>query len=124
MSERSVLLLLLDIAEAISNVEMFTNGFNLEAYSSDTKTRHAVEHNFTIIGEAAARLPEQYKTANNSINWREVKDFRNVLVHEYFGIDNSIVWNIVEKYLPVLKKEVKQLIADLKRGQIPDSTNA
>jgi uncharacterized protein with HEPN domain len=113
MSERSVILLLQDINEAISNILAFTNGFDLEAYSADLKTRHAVEHNFMIIGEAVARIPDQYKAVNTNVNWREIKDFRNVLVHEYFGIDNSIVWNIIRDFLPVLQKQVGQLRIEL-----------
>lgn len=114
MSERNVLLLLQDISEAIRNIRTFTEGYDLNTYGADLKTRHAVEHNFMIIGEAAARLPGQYKPANALINWREVKDFRNILVHEYFGIDNEIVWNIICKFLPALQTEVERLIEEAK----------
>lgn len=75
MSERTVSLLLQDISEAILNILSFTDGYDLEAYAADLKTRHAVEHNFMIIGEAAARLPEPYKMANTNVNWWEVKIF-------------------------------------------------
>jgi uncharacterized protein with HEPN domain len=45
-----------------------------------------------IIGEAVSRLPEGFKQMHTGLNWRQVKDFRNVIVHDYFGIDNNIVW--------------------------------
>ena len=114
MSERNVELLLQDIQEAIANVLVFTEGYDLKAYAADLRTRHAVEHNFMIIGEAAARLPESYKAQNGTVDWRIIKDFRNVLVHEYFGIDNGIVWNIIQNSMPALQKNVSLLIAALK----------
>ncbi len=91
MSERVTSLLLSDIKESIENIISFTNNYSFEVYCADIKTVHAVQHNFMIIGEAVARMPEDYKQLHNHINWREVKDFRNIIVHDYFGIDNGLV---------------------------------
>jgi uncharacterized protein with HEPN domain len=88
MSERNTTILLNDIVEAIQNIFEFTEGFSFEKYCSDIKTRHAVEHNFMIIGEAVARLPDEFRQKHDIVNWRQVKDFRNIIVHDYFGIDN------------------------------------
>lgn len=110
MSERNIDFLLQDIAEAISNIFAFTDDFTLDKYRADIKTRHAVEHNFMIIGEAVARLPESYKLQNNQINWRQVKDFRNVIVHDYFGIDATIVWDIIQNSLPDLQNQIDFLL--------------
>ena len=90
MSERNTSLLLQDIIDAIQHILDFTDGFTYQTYCDDIKTRHAVEHNFMIIGEAVARIPESYKSFHKVINWRLVKDFRNVIVHDCFGIDTSI----------------------------------
>jgi uncharacterized protein with HEPN domain len=49
-----------------------------------------------IIGEAVSRLSEDFKKEHPEVNWRQVKDFRNVIVHDYFGIDNNIVWDIIQ----------------------------
>ncbi len=111
MSERSIEFLLSDIQESIENIISFTNHQTLESYCADTKTMHAVQHNFMIIGEAVARLPEEYKNVNNLINWRQMKDFRNVIVHDYFGIDNGIVWDIIQHNLPDLLMAIKLLRA-------------
>jgi uncharacterized protein with HEPN domain len=64
-------------------------------YLVDLKTKHAVERNFSIIGKAVARIDKSFKDKHPSVDWREVKDFRNIIVHDYFGIDNSIVWDIM-----------------------------
>lgn len=70
MSERNIPILLNDIVEAIQNIFEFTKGFSFVTYCSDIKTRHAVEHNFMIIGEAVARLPDEFKKKQAIVNWR------------------------------------------------------
>jgi len=109
MSERSLDLLLLDIKESINNILLFTNTVSFPDYSRDIKTKHAVHHNFMIIGEAVARMPAKYKAEHNHINWRQVKDFRNVVVHDYFGLDDSIIWDIIKFSLPKLLQDISIL---------------
>jgi uncharacterized protein with HEPN domain len=60
----------------------------------------AVIRNFEIIGEAANRLPEEFKDRFSEIDWHRIRGFRNRIVHDYFGIDHSIVWVIKETFLP------------------------
>src|SRR5665213_1058237 len=106
MSERNSVVLLNDIVESIQNILQFTQGLSFEEYSSDIKTSHAVEHNFMIIGEAVSRLPQDFRQRHPEIYWRQVKDFRNVIVHDYFGIDNNIVWDIIQISLKDLLQEI------------------
>ena len=110
MSERDSHVLLNDIVAAIQNITLFTKGYSFEQYESDLKTRHATEHNFTIMGEASARLPENFRAKNTNVNWRELKDFRNLIVHEYFGIDDTIVWNIIQfSFAGVVNRNIRNL---------------
>jgi uncharacterized protein with HEPN domain len=111
MSERNARFLLNDMSESISNILNFTKGMSYEQYCNDLKTRHAVEHNFMIIGEAAGRIPVEFKEINKSVNWREVKDFRNIIVHDYFGIDNSIVWDIINLNLLELDASLQFILS-------------
>lgn len=106
MSERNTIALLGDIIESIQNILEFTRDSSFEEYVNDLKTRHAVEHNFMIIGEAVSRLSEDFKKEHSEINWRQVKDFRNVIVHDYFGIDNNIVWDIIQFNLSELHDDI------------------
>ena len=110
MSERETLLLLQDIQTSISNILEFTKDMTFEMYESDLRTRYAVERNFEIIGEAASRAPENYKLTNNQIEWRILKDFRNFIIHEYFGINNEIVWDTIQLRLPDLLKSFSVLL--------------
>lgn len=110
MSERNVPFLLGDIKESIDNILFFTSNISFEMYHTDIKTVHAVQHNFMIIGEAVARLPATYKQQYEHINWRQIKDFRNIIVHDYFGIDSSIVWDIIRDNLPELQTNIAELL--------------
>ncbi|HVW12333.1 MAG TPA: HepT-like ribonuclease domain-containing protein [Mucilaginibacter sp.] len=90
---------------------------SFEAYCSDIKTKHAVEHNFMIIGEAVSRMPSDFKQKHSFVDWRVVKDFRNVIAHDYFGIDNSIVWDIIKVHLPDLSNDITQIIQNEKGNE-------
>jgi uncharacterized protein with HEPN domain len=95
MSERDIPSLLQDILDAIGNIKDFTRGVTFDIYLGDLKTKHAVERIFSIIGEAVARIDKPFRDKYPSVDWCEVKDFRNIIVHDYFGIDDTIVWDII-----------------------------
>lgn len=75
-----------DIYVAIQTKFEFTEGYNYEKFESDLKTRHAVERNFEITGEAVSHMPQHFKDQHPQIEWRIIKDFRNFISHYYFGI--------------------------------------
>jgi uncharacterized protein with HEPN domain len=110
MSERNITLLLIDIRSSILKILDYTQGMSYDMYDADSKTKDAVERNFEIIGEAASRLPDDFKSIDNGIEWRILKDFRNFIIHEYFGIDNLVVWDIIEHRLPHLLAQISGII--------------
>jgi len=69
----------------------------------------AVIREFEIIGEAAGKLSDALKYRYPEVNWKDIKDFRNILVHEYFGIDLEIVWNVICDDLPILHSTIKDI---------------
>ncbi len=109
MSERSPVLLLEDMLEAIRRIEAYTAGMTLEMFLADQRTQDAVARNFELIGEAASRLPLQFRQAHAQVDWRTIIAFRNRLIHAYFGIDFHIVWNVVQNHLPHLKLQLEDL---------------
>jgi uncharacterized protein with HEPN domain len=113
MSKRTINLLLDDILEAIKNIYSYTSGISFEEFIADKKTKDAVIRNFEIIGEAAGKLPEDFIMKNSHIDWPGVVGFRNVLVHDYFGIDYNIVWNIKKNHLHILEIEIRSLIDNI-----------
>src|ERR1700743_2400764 len=113
MSERDIPSLLQDILDAISYIRDFTKDISFEIYQVDLKTKHAVERNFSIIGEAVARIDKPFRDLHPSIDWREIKDFRNIIVHDYFGIDDTIVWDIIHLNLDQLKVDIQAVLTSI-----------
>jgi uncharacterized protein with HEPN domain len=99
MSKRDPKLLVGDILESAHKILGYTDGLTFEEFLNDAKTADAVIRNFEIIGEAANRLSEDYKSRFPEIDWQRIRGFRNRIVHDYFGIDYSIVWLIKETFL-------------------------
>jgi len=110
MSKRSDKLLLEDILEAIDSILEYTSDISIERFLADKKTKDAVVRNFEIIGEAVNKLSKGIKESNQHIDWAGLVGFRNVIVHDYFGIDYDVVWNIKTNHLPKLIKDIRHLI--------------
>ena len=68
---------------------------------------------FEIIGEATKNLSQEFKERFNDIEWRDIVDFRNLLIHEYFGVDIDIVWNTIHEDLPKLKSVIDTAIQEM-----------
>lgn len=109
MSKREPKLLVGDIMNSTNKILEYTQGLSFEEFTNDSKTIDAVIRNFEIIGEAANRLPDGFKDAHSSVDWHRIRGFRNRIVHDYFGIDHSIVWEIKESFLPKLITMLKSL---------------
>ena len=109
MSKRDPKLLIDDIIESGTKILEYIGDMDFESFLKDSKTVDAVIRNFEIIGEAANRLPEEFKDSYSSIDWHKIRGFRNRIVHDYMGIDYQIVWQIKEHFLPNLLVELKRL---------------
>ena len=112
MSERNAVLYLADILESGNAIVEFTTGMTFEGFRSDRKTCSAVIREFEVIGEAVGKLSDDVKQKHHDVEWQDIKDFRNLLVHEYFGVDLEIIWKVVRDDLPGLLNTVKQMIKE------------
>ena len=106
MSKRPTDLLLNDIRESINRIAEYTGGISLEDFSKDQKSIDAVARNLEIMGEAANRLPDEFKESHSEIEWYKIVGLRHRIVHEYFGVDLQIIWRILQKDLPELQKSL------------------
>jgi len=113
MSKRSVKPLLQDIVEALNNILSYSSEMSFDQFMSDQKTKDAVVRNFEIMGEAANKLPKDFLDKNSDIDWPGIIGFRNILVHDYFGIDYEILWKIKADNLPELDSKIIALLERL-----------
>ena len=111
MSNRPVAVLLADILEAIERIELYTQGLGFNMFEQDRKTVDAVVRNCEIIGESANRLPTSFKEADKTIPWEQLVGLRNRIVHEYFGVDVAIIWQVVAHDIPLLKDGITHLLS-------------
>ena len=107
MSKRTPQLLIEDMLDSCNKILQYTDGMTFEDFTKDSKTIDAVIRNFEIIGEAANRLPEDFKDQHSSVDWHRIRGFRNRIVHDYMGIDYGIVWDIRNNYLNILTDLLK-----------------
>jgi uncharacterized protein with HEPN domain len=114
MSNRDAKLLLIDISEACEKIFRFTENMSYNEFSYDDKTSDAVIRNLEVIGEAANHLPESFISSHPEIGWSKAIAVRNRIIHEYFGVDYSILWQIIHNYLPDFYKSVQQIIKEIK----------
>jgi uncharacterized protein with HEPN domain len=113
MSKRSLELLVEDIWESIEKIERYTEGMTQADFQGDEKTTDAVVRNLEIIGEAAGRLPEDFTDRHSDIEWIKITGLRNRIVHEYFGVDLQIIWQILKNDLPAFKASLENIRSGL-----------
>jgi uncharacterized protein with HEPN domain len=99
------------ILDAIAEIESYLSGVDLNVFSSSSMMRFATVKQLEIIGEASNYLTNATKAAASEIEWRKIVGLRHILVHEYFGIDTGLVWQIVQYDLPVFKQRIQNLLA-------------
>jgi uncharacterized protein with HEPN domain len=107
-----------DILGSIRLIEQYLEGYSFEKFSSDQKTVDAVVRNLEIIGEAVKRAPADARTSRPEIEWKKIGALRDLLIHEYFGVDLEILWDVVKNKLPGLKVAVGDLLS---RSEHPPS---
>lgn len=111
MCERTDLQFLQDILESILAASDFVQGYDFNRFTQDRKTKSATIRELEVIGEASSRISTEKKELYQSVPWRLLKDFRKVLSHEYFGVNDQIVWDIVLNKLPPLKSQIEKIIS-------------
>lgn len=109
---RDYSLYLEDMVQACQAITDYVAGHQFSSYAADRKTVDAVLHNLVVIGEAASKLPESITGRAPEIEWRKIVALRNVVVHEYFGINDAVIWGVVEDRVPILLATCLRLLAE------------
>ncbi len=109
MSKRDKQLYINDIVDSASAIKDFIKDMNFEEFSNDRKTYSATIREYIVIGEAVSSLMELLEDKFPEYPWRDIKDFRNFIIHEYFGVDTKIVWDLTTQELDTLLLYIKKL---------------
>jgi uncharacterized protein with HEPN domain len=91
------------------NILSFTAGMDLNSFIDDAKTIRAVAFELTTIGEAVRAMPQEIQDKFSEIPWREMQSIRNILVHEYFHLDEEILWKTIEEDVPFLIEQLEKI---------------
>jgi uncharacterized protein with HEPN domain len=102
-----------DIQLACQKIVRYTRGMNIEQFRTDDRTYDAVIRNLEIIGEAARNIADEIRLAYPSVEWRAIAALRNIIAHEYFGVKDEIVWDLVENKISILEFQISRILRDL-----------
>tara|TARA_Y100000034_G_C6534243_1_gene230285 strand:+ start:60 stop:407 length:348 start_codon:yes stop_codon:yes gene_type:complete len=109
-------LFLKDILENIKDIEEFSEDLTQELLDKDKLRQKAIIKSLEIIGEAVKNISEKLKKDYPNVDWKEIAGTRDRITHAYFDVDLNIVWEIIKKYLPILKKQIKEILNDLEKN--------
>ena len=101
-----------DIQEAIDKIARYVAGCSLETFRSEERTVDAVLRNLGVIGEAVRSVPEDVRSRHPTVDCRKIAGLRDILIHEYFGVDLEIIWDIIENKLPAPSHEIRCALAE------------
>ena len=110
-----------DMLTAIRRIRRYTDGTSFDAFCADERTIDAVIRNFEVIGEAARHVDEATAARSPAVPWIDIRDMRNILIHEYFGVDLQTVWRTIVDDLPALERGLAELLGQLERPAAPRS---
>jgi uncharacterized protein with HEPN domain len=105
---------LLHILESIERIEDFVKNVSQEKFIRDFKTHDATVWRIGVLGEATKNLSKNLKDRHKSIKWTKIIDMRNIIIHEYFGIDLKLTYKIVKEDVPILKKNILEILKEVK----------
>lgn len=112
MSSRTDREFLSDILEAIRRASLYMGGVGYDQFLADIKTQDAVIRALEVVGEATKRLSSAVREQHASLPWRSMAGVRDKLIHDYFGVNLDVVWQIVTEELPPIAKQLEKILSE------------
>ena len=104
-----------DILTSVSEIELFIKGLDFQNFKQDRKTVNAVVRSLEVIGEAAKKIPDEIKKKSPKSPWKDIAGMRDKLIHEYFGVDEQIVWKVASEEIPAIRPFIQKILSELNR---------
>ncbi|MEW6534565.1 MAG: DUF86 domain-containing protein [Candidatus Auribacterota bacterium] len=111
-SERNTSIYLHDIITCCNKIQRYVGDISYKSFTTNELLIDAVLRNLELIGEAVKQISPELRAEHNNIEWRKIAGLRDILIHEYFGIDHEIVWDVIRNKIPQLKEDIKQLLPE------------
>jgi len=108
--DRSASIYIEHILQSIELLEDYISGVDERDFSSSVKVQDLVCRRLEIIGEAVKNIPSDFKNKYPEVKWKNIAGSRDVLIHQYFGVDLLLLWNVVKKDIPDLKKQINDIM--------------
>lgn len=116
--DKTVKVFLCDVLESIEKIGSYTNALTHEQFLKNDMAKDAVVRNLEIIGEAVKNIPDSIKEKHPGVSWKAIAGMRDKLIHEYFGVSFSIVWETIKNDLPGFKAEIKKILTEIEKENI------
>lgn len=100
------------ILDEIDFVLKVTAGKDLDAFAEDEVLRRACTRSFEVIGEAVKKLSPRLRAAHDAVEWQKIAGMRDRLIHNYFDVDYRVLWDAVQRNLPVLRSQIEGILED------------
>jgi uncharacterized protein with HEPN domain len=97
------------IIDSIILIEKYTGNIDAENFNNSIPIQDQVYRRLEIIGEAVKNLPQDFRSKFEEVDWKKIAGLRDVLIHNYFGIDSSLAWKVVKEEIPELKKKLEAI---------------
>lgn len=98
-----------DMMEAVRRIEKYASE-GRRAFNADELIQVYILHYLQVLGEAAYKIPQEFQQEHSEVPWKSIQGMRHILVHDYFQVDPEVVWGVVEKDLPDLKRKIRKIL--------------
>lgn len=117
MNKKTDLAFIQHILDSINAIEEFSKNISKKKLVSNRLKQSAIVREIEIMGEATKNISEQLKHKYKKVEWKDIAGTRDKMIHHYFGVDLNIVWDIVKKDIPILKKSIIEIKNELKKSK-------